>query len=175
MHFHRPFTLISPTLNHVVAGALFNLRILNGNFKSMGKIKALFSRDRSISSRYYRLPLILWWVGLAGCTSLKKAALIGTGSLGAGAIASIATSGTAPVLLAAAGGASVTSVIADVMSPSKGGDMPTAASCAPDNFWTLLGDLVSMGGWLLILVIVIPMVLGWLLPGPLERAKKKRK
>jgi disulfide bond formation protein DsbB len=53
--------------------------------------------------------------------------------------------------------------------------MPTAASCAPDNFWTLLGDLVSMGGWLLILVIVVPMVLGWLLPGPLERAKKKRK
>jgi len=28
---------------------------------------------------------------------------------------------------------------------------------------------------LLILIIVVPMVLGWLLPGPLERAKKKRK
>ena len=82
MHFHRPFTLISPTLNHVVAGALFNLRILNGNFKSMGKIKALFGCDRGNSGRYYRLPLIIWWVGLAGCTSLKKAALIGTGSLG---------------------------------------------------------------------------------------------
>ena len=175
MHFQKPFTSTSRTLSHVVAGVLFNQRILNGNFKSMGEIKAFFSRDRSISSRYYILPLILWWFGLAGCTSLKKAALIGTGSLGAGAIASIATSGTAPVLLAAAGGASVTSVIADVMSPSKGGDMPTAASCAPDNFWTLLGDLVSMGGWLLILVIVIPMVLGWLLPGPLERANKKRR
>jgi hypothetical protein len=159
----------------VVAGTLFNLRTLNGNFKRMGKIKALFSRNRSNSSRYYRLPLILWWVGLAGCTSLKKAALIGGGALVPGAIASIATSGTAPVLLAAAGGASVTSVVADVMMTEKGGNMPTAASCAPDNFWTLLGDLVSMGGWLLILVIVIPMVLGWLLPGPLEKAKKKRK
>jgi len=175
MHFLKPFTSTSRTLSHVVAGVLFNQRILNGNFKSMGEIKAFFSRSRSISSRYYILPLILWWFGLAGCTSLKKAALIGTGSLGAGAIASIATSGTAPVLLAAAGGASVTSVIADAMSPSKGDNMPTAASCAPDNFWTLLGDLVSMGGWLLILVIVIPMILGWLLPGPLERAKKKRK
>ena len=113
---------------------------------------------------------------LLGCTSLKKAALIGTGSLGAGAIASIATSGTAPVLLAGAAGASVTSVVADVMTPDthsqKGVDM---TSCAPDNFWTLLGDLVSMGGWLLILVVVVPMVLGWLLPGPLERAKKKRR
>ena len=156
----------------MVAGVLFNLRILNGNFKKLGKIKTCFSNSGSISNRYYCLFPILW---IGGCTSLKKAALIGGGSLGAGAIASIATSGTAPVLLASAVGASVTSVTADLMSPSKGGDMPTAASCAPDNFWTLLGDLVSMGGWLLILIIVVPMVLGWLLPGPLERAKKKRK
>jgi hypothetical protein len=77
--------------------------------------------------------------------------------------------------LAAAGGASVTSVAVDLMETPQGGNMPTAASCAPDNFWTLLGDLVSMGGWLLILVIVIPMILGWLLPGPLERAKKKKR
>jgi hypothetical protein len=76
------------------------------------------------------------------------------------------------VLLAAAGGASVTSVVADLMSPSKGDSMPIAASCAPDNFWTLLGDLVGMGGWFLILVVIIPMVLGWILPGPLERKKK---
>jgi len=100
--------------------------------------------------------------------------MIGGGSLGAGAIASIATSGTAPVLLAGATGASVTSVVADVMTPSKkGGSMATASSCAPDNFWTLLGDLVSMGGWLLILVVMVPMVLGWILPGPLERKKKQ--
>ena len=156
----------------MVAGVLFNLRILNGNFKKLGKIKTYFSSSSRINSRYACLLPIVW---IGGCTSLKKAALIGGGSLGAGAIASIATSGTAPVLLASAVGASVTSVGADLMSPSKGGDMPTAASCAPDNFWTLLGDLVSMGGWLLILIIVVPMVLGWLLPGPLERAKKKRK
>ena len=100
--------------------------------------------------------------------------IVGGGTLGAGAIASIATSGTAPVLLASVAGASVTSVVADVMesnTPSlRGADM---TSCAPDNFWTLLGDLVSMGGWLLILVIIIPMVLGWILPGPLARKKSK--
>jgi len=151
---------------------LSHLRTLNGNFKKLGKIKTFLSGSSCISNRYYCLFPILW---IGGCTSLKKAALIGGGSLGAGAIASIATSGTAPVLLASAVGASVTSVGVDIMTPSKGGSMPTAGSCAPDNFWTLLGDLVSMGGWLLILVIVVPMVLGWLLPGPLERAKKKRK
>ena len=148
---------------------------INGIVKSVGEIKTILSGSGIASRRYYILPLILWWSTIAGCTSLKKAALIGGGSLVPGAIVSVATSGTAPVLLASAVGASVTSVVADVMTPTKGGGMPTAASCAPDNFWTLLGDLVSMGGWLLILVIVIPMILGWLLPGPLERAKKKRK
>ena len=100
--------------------------------------------------------------------------MIGGGSLGAGAIASIATSGTAPVLLAGAAGASATSVVADVMTPSKkGAAMATASNCAPDNFWTLLGSLIEMGGWALILIIVLPMIAGWVLPGPLEKKKKK--
>ena len=161
----------SQTLSHVVAETLSHLRKLNGIIKKLGKRKSRDGDSSSSNSRYaYLLPIL--WIG--GCTSLKKAAMIGGGSLGAGAIASIATSGTAPVLLASAVGASATSVVADVMTPSKkGGVMATASSCAPDNFWTLLGDLVSMGGWLLILVIVAPMVLGWILPGPLERKKKQ--
>jgi hypothetical protein len=28
-----------------------------------------------------------------------------------------------------------------------------------------------MGGWALILIIVVPIILGWILPGPLERKK----
>ena len=89
---------------------------------------------------------------------------------------SVVSSGALVPAVAGGLAASVMSVGADVMTPSKkGGAMATASSCAPDNFWTLLGDLVSMGGWLLILVIVIPMILGWLLPGPLEKAKKKRR
>jgi hypothetical protein len=155
----------------VVAETLSHLRKLNGIIKELGKRKSRDGDSSSSNSRYaYLLPIL--WIG--GCTSLKKAAMIGGGSLGAGAIASIATSGTAPVLLAGAVGASATSVVADVMTPSKkGGAMATASSCAPDNFWTLLGDLVSMGGWLLILVVMVPMVLGWILPGPLERKKKQ--
>ena len=171
-HSRLHLNLASQTLSLVDAAILSHLRKLNGIIKKLGKRQSCNSNSSCFGSRYaYLLPLL--WIG--GCTSLKKAMLIGGGSLGAGAIASIATSGTAPVLLAGAVGASATSVVADLMTPSKGGNMPTAASCAPDNFWTLLGDLVSMGGWLLILVIVIPMILGWLLPGPLEKAKKKRK
>ena len=150
-------------------GTHFNSRILNGNSDKFCKGKAHLRR---YCGRYLGICSLQFI--LVGCTSLKKAALIGGGSLGAGAIASIATSGTAPVLLASAGGASVTSVVADVMTPNthspKGVDM---TNCAPDNFWTLLGSLVEMGGWLLILIVVAPMVLGWILPGPLERKKKE--
>ena len=150
-------------------GTHFNSRILNGIFKKLGKGKTYLCSNYTRCISLCGLQLIL-----VGCTSLKKAALIGGGSLGAGAIASIATSGTAPVLLASAGGASVMSVAADVMKPNthspKGVDM---TNCAPDNFWTLLGSLVEMGGWLLILIVVAPMVLGWILPGPLERKKKE--
>tara|TARA_B100000949_G_scaffold131724_1_gene116032 strand:+ start:248 stop:589 length:342 start_codon:yes stop_codon:yes gene_type:complete len=108
---------------------------------------------------------------MAGCTSLKKSLLIGTGALVPGAIASIATSGSAPVLLASAVGASVTSVAVEVMSPATGDT--TLNNCAESNFWDVVGQLVETGGWLLILVVLIPMVLGWIIPGPLERRKKK--
>ena len=121
-------------------------------------------------SCFRSLAVVCGVIFLASCTTLKKAGLIGAGALVPGAIASIATSGTAPVLLASAVGASVTSVGVDLM---KGDSMSTAASCAPDNFWTLLGDLVGMGGWFLILIVMVPMVLGWILPGPLERKRSK--
>jgi hypothetical protein len=134
-------------------------------------------QDVSGNNRYNyfvrAMALSLWWSTVVGCTSLKKATMIGGGALIPGAIASVATSGSAPVLLASTVGASATSVVADVMTPSKGGNMPTAANCAPDNFWTLLGGIVEMGGIYLIAIVLIPMIAGWLLPGPLERKKKK--
>ena len=58
---------------------------------------------------------------------------------------SVVSSGALVPAVAGGLAASVMSVGADVMTPSKkGGAMATASSCAPDNFWTLLGDLVSM-------------------------------
>jgi hypothetical protein len=60
----------------------------------------------------------------------------------------------------------VTDVATSTME-NAGGRKPDM-NCAPDNFFTLLGSLVEMGGWLLILVVIIPMVLGWFLPGPVK-------
>ena len=49
----------------------------------------------------------------------------------------------------------------------------TVVQAAPDNFWTLLGELVSVGGWALLLVVLVPMLFSWLMPGPVQFKTKK--
>jgi len=116
-----------------------------------------------------RSCLTLSLIGLIGCTTLKKAAIVST--LGTtGALVGNAVSGTAGLVVGGLTTAAVADVATEVMVGStSSSDMN---SCAPDNFWSLLGSLVEMGGWLLILVFVAPMILGWILPGPLEKKKK---
>ena len=127
-----------------------------------------------------RSRLGYWLVVLAtccvvvGCTTLKKA---GVTSLATGAAVTVATalsSGATVPILAATTTAFVASAVTDVAITGKTGK-EVLSSCAPDNFWTLLGSLVEMGGWLLILIFVIPMVLGWIIPGPLTTHRKKQK
>ena len=141
--------------------------------KKLGKRKPSIRSGGSSASRYACLLPILW---ISGCTSLKKAGLISGASLAAASVTSVFSSGVTAPLLAGASTAFVTSVTADQMlsSPTieNGGNMSTTVSCAPDNFWTLLGDLVNMGGYFLILFFAVPLLLGWILPGPLERKKK---
>ena len=111
---------------------------------------------------------------LVGCTTLKKAGIVGLAG-GTGALAGTVLSGgvAAPIL-----GATTTAFVADVVTATSIGGSPKGqdmTSCAPDNFWSLLGSLVEMGGWLLILIVVVPMVLGWILPGPLEKRRKQKR
>jgi hypothetical protein len=113
---------------------------------------------------------------LVGCAQLKKIALVtGVTSATAGAASALglATVPTAVVTGVAAAAVSARNAYADAKTSSTGDNMPTVANCAPDNFFTLLGDLVSVSGYFLILVVAVPMLLGWILPGPLERKKKK--
>ena len=106
---------------------------------------------------------------LVGCTTLKKAGIVGLAG-GTGALAGTVLSGgvAAPIL-----GATTTAFVADVVTGTTLTGSKAMNDCAPDNFWSLLGSLVEMGGWLLILILIVPMVLGWILPGPLEKRKKK--
>jgi len=88
---------------------------------------------------------------------------------GTGALAGTVFSGGVAAPIA---GAMTSAFVADAVIEVTDMTPIMENSCAPHNFWTLLGSLVEMGGWLLILVFVAPMILGWILPGPLERKKK---
>ena len=152
----------------MVAVAHSHLRNTDGITKKLDEGKPCSSSRRRAYCLVGPLALVL-----VGCAQIKKMALVtGVSSVTAGAASALglATAPTALVTGVATGVASVIPVGAG-RSKMKTGDI-TLNDCAPDNFWTLLGSLVEMGGWLLILVVVAPMVLGWILPGPLERKKK---
>ena len=104
---------------------------------------------------------------LISCTTIKKA---GVTSLATGAAVTVATalsSGATVPILAATTTAFVASAVTDV-TISDNSKVTTMSNCAPDNFWSLLGLLVEMGGWALILIVLVPMVFSWLLPGPIK-------
>ena len=114
--------------------------------------------------------LTLSLIGLIGCTTLKKASLVGIAGGTGALVGTLAGGPIAPVV-----GAVVTSAIADVVTealPIGETGSKLMSECAGDNFWTLLGQIIEMGGWFLLLLVLAPMVIGWVIPGPLERKKK---
>ena len=140
----------------------------------MGKKEEKIFNRSSGTSRASANRLGYWVVVLAacflvGCTTIKKAGITSL-SAGAGALAGTVLSGgvAAPIL-----GATTTAFVADVVTGTTLTGSKAMNDCAPDNFWSLLGSLVEMGGWFLLLLILVPMVMGWILPGPLEKRKKK--
>ena len=117
---------------------------------------------------------------LAGCTTLKKAGVTSLGAGGGAIVGSVLSSGAIAPIAGATAGAVVPDVVTEATMTKKasGTVLQTEQGmieCAPDNFFTLLGKLVEMGGWLLVLIFVVPMILGWILPGPLTTHGKKRK
>ena len=138
-------------------------------------------RKTFMGNRYFAGCMVaLCLTILTGCSTIKKAAIIG-GSAGLGATAGSVISGGA---IAPIAGSMIAASAASVVTTGLGTEEPiqaleitgdaTIVQEAPSNFFSLLQELVEMGGWLLILVILVPMVLGWVLPGPLEKKKKKR-
>jgi len=126
--------------------------------------------SRSHSRLGYWLVVISSCCVVVGCTTLKKAGVTSIAA-GSGALAgSVLSGGVAAPILGATTGAFVGDVATEVMIGKTG--KVAMNDCAPDNFWSLLGSLVEMGGWLLILIVIIPMIFSWLLPGPIQFKKK---
>ena len=134
--------------------------------------------SRNTYRSYVRLCVALACIlSIAGCSFPKIKSSLMTGIATSTAVG--VTSVVAPGVLVPAVVGGTTAAIASALSAErsvKGEPISVTAETvvnkAPDNFFTLLGKLVGMGGWLLGLVFLVPMVLGWILPGPLERKKK---
>ena len=117
---------------------------------------------------------------LVGCTTIKKAGVTAIATGTAVTAATVLSGGATAPILAGTTTAFVADAATEVMmsDKKKGTVLQTEQGmieCAPDNIWSLLGKLVGVGGWFLILLFVVPMLLGWILPGPLTTHGKKRK
>ena len=134
--------------------------------------------SRNTYRSYVCLSLILA-LGLSGCSLSKLKTGLMTGAATTAVVgATSALSGGAIVPTAVVGGLTAVTVSAlSAEDPVKGEPISVTADTvvnkAPDNFFTLLGKLVGMGGWLLGLVLLLPMVIGWIIPGPLQKVRKK--
>lgn len=106
---------------------------------------------------------------LVGCGTIKKAGIVATGAA-LGATAGTVFSGGA---IAPIAGAMTTAFVTDVATEiSSTTTTEHSMDCAPDNIWTIMQSLVEIGGWALLLIFVVPMIIGWILPGPLEKKKR---
>ena len=110
--------------------------------------------------------------GLTGCSHLK------TGAATVGVVA--ATSALVPgaIVPAVAGGVTAATVSAITAEPTVQAAEITAdtvVSEAPDNLFSLGKRIIELGGIGLILALVIvPLLTGWLIPGPTKLNRREK-
>jgi len=101
--------------------------------------------------------LVLLLPLLSGCAALKTGGVAGV-SAGVGGL----VGGPAGAAAGAAVGAGATSLL------TSGSQCEQAVT----GFWPLMGQLVEAGGWLLAGVIIIPLIMGYLIPNGFVKSKK---
>ena len=154
------------------------MEILNGFIKKVvarSERKAFMGCRHSHRGSLCLCVIFLGYLSLVGC-SLKPALMTGAATTAAVGVTSV----LAPGVLVPAVIGGTTAVIASAMTAErsvKGEPISvtadTVVQAAPDNFWTLLGELVSVGGWALLLIVLVPMLFSWLMPGPVQFKTKK--
>ena len=117
--------------------------------------------------------VVLATCSLVGCSHLKTG--LATSAIVGATTALVPAAIVAPAVLGGVTAATVSALTAAPTVQASEINADTVVQEAPANFWDLLGSLVEMGGWLLVLIFVVPMLLGWLLPGPLTTHGKKKK
>ena len=121
----------------------------------------------------YWLVVIATSCSLVGCSHLKTG--LATSAIVGATTALVPAAIVAPAVLGGVTAATVSALTAVPTAQASEINADTVVQQAPANFFDLLGSLVEVGGWLLVLIFVVPMLLGWLLPGPLTTHGKKKK
>jgi len=157
------------------------MEIINGHNQEdlVGSARKAPMGSRNTYDRYVRSCIALvCLLSIAGCSSLKSSLITGAATTAVVGVTSVLPGGViVPSIAGGLTGATVSALTAT--DRTKGEPISVTADTvvnkAPDNFFTLLGKLVGMGGWLLGLVLLLPMVIGWIIPGPLTTNRKKKK
>ena len=155
---------------------------LNGRIQKVSgrsKKQALdMGRTYSHTSSWYLWLILACTLSIGGCSfpKIKSSLITGLATTTAVGVASAVM----PHALAPAIVGGTTAAIASAMTAERSVKAEpisvtaeTVVQTAPDNFWTLLGKLVSVGGWALLLVVLVPMLFSWLMPGPVQFKQKK--
>jgi hypothetical protein len=87
-------------------------------------------------------------------------------------VGTVSSGGVLAPILGAMTGAFVGDVTTEMVYTQFLTEIGGKTMCSPDNFWSLLGSLIEMGGWALILIVIVPMVFSWLMPGPIQFKKR---
>mgnify|MGYP003143726651 CR=1 FL=1 len=143
-----------------------------------GQGEAFMGSSNSYRSTIRNCIILVSLLSIAGCSSLPqiKSNLI-TGAATTAVVGATSVLPGGVIVPSIAGGLTAASVSA-LSAPDqiKGEPVEVQAETfvqeAPDNFWTLLGKLVKVGGWALGLIILLPMLFSWLMPGPVQFKKK---
>jgi len=158
------------------------METLNGRIKKVvgrGEKQALDMGGVTFNRCARYLCLVLFSLSIAGCSSLKSSLITGAATSAVVGATSVLAPGVIVPALAGGATAATVSAVSAATNQTKGEPISVTADTvvqeAPDNFFTLIQKLIEMGGWLLLLIFVVPMVVGWILPGPLERRKKNAK
>ena len=158
------------------------METLNGRIQKVSRRSKKQAMDMGSSNSYrgawYHWLILACTLSIAGCSLPKIKSSLITGIATTTAVG--VTSVVAPGVLVPAVVGGTTAAIASALSAErsvKGEPVVVTADTviqeAPANFFSLLEQLIKIGGWLLLLVILVPMFLGWALPGPTEIKKKR--
>ena len=151
----------------------------NQGYLGRGAFKAVDMGSSNTHHSHWRiLWIVLFSLSIGGCSLAKLKTAVMTGSA-TGAVVGVTSALVPGALVPAAAGALTAATASALTAPDqiKGEPIEVQAETfvqeAPDNFWSLLGKLISMGGWALILIVIVPMLFSWLLPGPIRFKKRK--